>query len=40
MTYAERLQKELNKAPSRVIYNAQKRAYDWHKEAGQKRNIR
>ncbi len=40
MTYAERLQKELNKAPSRVVYNAQKKTYDWGREAGSVRPIR
>lgn len=40
MTYAQRLQEQLNKAPSKEVYNAQKKAYDWKIEANQKRSIR
>lgn len=40
MSYAERLKQQLEKAPSRVVYNAQKKAYDWYNEPNQKRRIR
>lgn len=41
MSYAERLAAELNKAPARETLNTMpKAAYDWAREAGQKRAIR
>lgn len=40
MTYAQRLAQQLEKAPSRVVYNAQKKAYDWNREASSLRPVR
>lgn len=40
MTYAQRLQEQLNKAPSKEVYNAQKKVYDWKREASSLRPIR
>jgi hypothetical protein len=41
MSYAERLAQLVEKAPARVAYNAQaKPAYDWQREANNKRSIR
>lgn len=47
MTFSERLAKQLEQAPARTAFNSattfnaqQKPAYDWHREASQKRSIR
>lgn len=40
MSYAERLAQVVNTAPSRVVVQLPKKAYDWSKEANNKRSIR
>ena len=41
MTYAQRLAKQLEQAPSRTVYNAQQKpVIDWQREANSKRGIR
>jgi len=40
MTFSERLAKQLEQAPSRVIQDLPKKAYNWECEANQKRSIR
>ncbi len=45
MSFTERLAKQLEQAPQRVLVNlttpnAQKKQYEWHKESNQKRSIR
>jgi hypothetical protein len=41
MSYTERLAQQLAQAPARETFNSQQKpAYDWAKEAGQKRSVR
>lgn len=40
MRFTERLDKQLEQAPQRVTFNAQKKQYNWQTEGNQKRSIR
>lgn len=40
MTYAQRLAQHTATAPSKETYNALKKAYQWDREANQKRPLR
>ncbi len=40
MSFTERLAKQLQQAPQRVTFNAQKKQYNWQAEGNQKRSIR
>lgn len=40
MSFQERLAKHLEQAPATVFSAQQKPAYNWHREASQKRSIR
>ncbi len=40
ISFADRLDKQLEQAPQRVTFNAQKKQYDWQAEGNQKRSIR
>lgn len=40
MSFTERLAKQLEQAPQRVTFNAQKKQYSWETESKQKRSIR
>lgn len=40
MSFIERLTKQLEQAPQRVTFQQPKPAYDWQREAKQKRSIR
>lgn len=40
MSFQERLAKQLEQAPQRVTFNAQKKQYEWSREASSLRPIR
>lgn len=40
MSFQERLQQALDKAPAKEVYNGLSKPYTWDKEANQKRCVR
>lgn len=40
MSFQERLQQALDKAPAKEVYNGLIKPYTWDKEANQKRSVR
>jgi len=40
MSFADRLAKQLEQAPARTTFNAQKKPYSWETESKQKRSVR